>query len=170
MESGEQAQVGAHTASAAPLPPRGRRLFAFLIDLTIAFFVASFLFSSWMNETFAESDANPLIGAWVFLLVLPVALPYYTVCEMLWGRTIGKALLGIKVVPLSGDMKRWRILIRNLVRMTWFIPYLGYPFILFTDAMLVIATEKHQRLGDMLGGTTVIRASILGSHNEESRS
>lgn len=159
MESGGQDHVGVHTVGDSRHAPTGRRVFAALIDLLVAMFISGLLLAGWMDELSRESDTNPLIGAWILSTILLIGFPYYTVCEILFGRTIGKALLGIKVISLSGNMNRWRMLVRNLVRITWAIPYLGYLFLL-ADVGLIESTKKHQRLGDIAAGTTVIRTRV----------
>jgi uncharacterized RDD family membrane protein YckC len=141
-----------------------RRVSAALIDFAIAvlcgIFVADLVFPAWMDELSKESQTNDLMGAWIGATALFVMMPYYAISEILWGRTIGKALLGLKVVSLSGGMTRWRMLVRNLIRIVWTVPYLGYGLLLFAELVLVCATPKNQRLGDLIAGTTVMRARV----------
>jgi len=163
VESGSQAQGRVQTLGDLRDLLTGRRVFAAFIDLLVAFvvgmFVSELVLAGWMDELYIEERTNPFMRAWIDATVLFAGLPYYAVCDILWGRTIGKALLGIKVVSLSGNMNRWRMLVRNLVRITWAIPYLGFLFLL-ADVGLIGLTEKHQRLGDIAAGTTVIRSRV----------
>lgn len=86
--------------------------------------------------------------AWMIVMLL-----LFSLMEGLWGGTPGKWLLGIRVV--NRDLRRcgfgWAML-RNLVRVV-------DAFFWYLVGMLLVAlTGKWQRLGDMAGGTIVIRA------------
>jgi uncharacterized RDD family membrane protein YckC len=163
VQSGRQATGDGRALHDSRASPH-RRVSAALIDFAIAgvcgVFVADLVFPAWMDELSTEWQTNDLMGAWIGATALFVMMPYYAISEILCGRTIGKALLGLKVVSLSGGMSRWRMLVRNLIRIVWTVPYLGYGLLLFADFVLVCATPKNQRLGDLIAGTTVVRARV----------
>ena len=82
------------------------RLAAYLIDYAILFFfglliggLLAFLWG-WDIEAIesAELQAEPLYD----LVALAMAAAYFTICLGRWGRTLGKLLLGLKVVRADG--------------------------------------------------------------------
>ena len=82
------------------------------------------------------------------LIALSVWVNYMVFAEWRYGRTIGKAALGIKVLRLDGGDLSWnRALVRNLLRVPDLIA------IFFT----VPRSEHRQRLGDRAAKTVVMR-------------
>jgi uncharacterized RDD family membrane protein YckC len=83
---------------------------------------------------------------------------YYIGLETIWsGQTIGKRILGLRVIQENGvRIGFFHAAVRNLLRLLDRLPILylvGGVFVLFS--------ETHQRLGDMLAGTIVIRERRL---------
>lgn len=101
--------------------------------------------------TSLNADILPTLQATaVTLLVLAI---YGTVCEMIWGRTFGKALFRLRVVDAEGEAPAaWRIVVRNFLRVFELIHWL----ILLVPMGLMMMTGKQQRLGDLLAGTYVV--------------
>ena len=128
-----------------------RRLFAAGVDNLLAMFLALFAAS----RLPASSDKNLAMG-----LAIVVYLTYFLGQEATWSNTIGKRLFGLRLCRLNGEPCGWpEASIRTLARIVEVNPILlgGLP------AAIVGATSKrHQRLGDMLGGCVVIRASEIG--------
>lgn len=76
--------------------------------------------------------------------------------EALQGATIGKMVLGIRVVRLDGSPISWgQSISRNLLRLIDQIPY-GIPYLL--GAILIWTSSTKQRLGDRLADTVVVRS------------
>lgn len=95
------------------------------------------------------------MGAWAVAFV--GYFIYSCVGEARWGRTLGKYLLGLRVVdtdlaPLSWSKAIFRTLLRVLD-----LVFLGY----FAGALALAATRKWQRLGDLICGTVVVRNRTL---------
>ena len=91
----------------------------------------------------------------VWIALLPVLFfGYEMVFEAVWsGRTPGKRSAGIRVVRLDGSaITLTNSIVRNLMRAIDVLPG-AYG----VGAILVFATKKHQRLGDLAAGTIVIR-------------
>jgi uncharacterized RDD family membrane protein YckC len=147
-----------------PGPPTGRRVFAAMIDLCFVFLVSSVVFSD-LHAGISEDaeEGNPLIGGWHLTVAMVIGAPYYLLSEVAFGRTVGKALLGLKVASLEGHFSRRRVLVRNLVRVLWAFPILG-GYLLPMDAILIWMTSRHQSLGDLVAGTTVVRAPLFRRH------
>jgi uncharacterized RDD family membrane protein YckC len=88
----------------------------------------------------------------VIFLLLGIA--YFTYFEGTSGQTIGKRLLGIKVISASTtSIDMTKALNRNILRVVDWLPgayILGF--------ILILVSQKKQRLGDMLAETQVVRA------------
>jgi uncharacterized RDD family membrane protein YckC len=87
------------------------------------------------------------------LVTLSILTIYAMVCELIWGRTFGKALLHLRVVDSEGEQPgAWQIVVRNIVR----IFEVAHWAVFLIPAMLMMMGGKQQRLGDMLARTYVI--------------
>ena len=96
------------------------------------------------------------------LLLFTIFLVINSLLLALRGQTIGKLLLGIKIVRLEGDRAGfWRIALIRIILFNvlvqssaWFFPFL--PGLLGLIDVLFIATSDRQCLHDKLADTTVI--------------
>jgi len=90
----------------------------------------------------------------ISLVSVLLILGYFVLFESLnGGRTPGKAMTGLRVVRVTGGPVGLRAsLLRNVVRLVDWLPSL-YA----VGAVLILLTRNHQRLGDMLAGTLVVR-------------
>ncbi len=96
-------------------------------------------------------DGGPLLLA--TLLTDLTIMTYAAVCEGLWGRTLGKRLLGLHVLTEEGGRIGWRhAILRNLVR-----PIDGVGPQCLIGLLFILSTRHAQRLGDILAGTVVSR-------------
>jgi uncharacterized RDD family membrane protein YckC len=89
------------------------------------------------------------------LVGVVLCLAYFIVLEGLWGATLGKIATNLRVVRESdGEAIDWSAaIIRNLFRVI-------DGFVLYILGFIVIClTRKHQRLGDLVAGTVVVRRS-----------
>ena len=101
------------------------------------------------------------------LLYVGIALSYYVAFEVLLGATLGKLLLGLRVIKVNGQPHDvLAALLRNVLRIIDSIP-LG----LYIVGLIFIAcTEKKQRLGDIVAGTAVVKASTARARPNPRRS
>lgn len=77
---------------------------------------------------------------------------YCTVCEIVFGRTIGKRMLRLRVATITGDKPGIAaIALRNALRIVEALP----PFMAFAVFSMMV-TPMRQRLGDFVSGTTVV--------------
>jgi len=160
------------TSATTPPPPSGyappsaladlgSRIVAGIIDYIIIAIVAgilSFLLvAPWFMVTGSGMMGTPgwFSGIWGIVgLMWLLWLIYFTYFEGTSGQTIGKKFTHIKVVKESGaGCDFGSALIRNILRI---IDHL--PFLYILGIILIAATEKRQRLGDMLGKTLVVKA------------
>lgn len=88
------------------------------------------------------------------LLVFAVMFGYPVAMETLWrGRTLGKAAMGLRVVTREGAPVQFRhAAIRAALGLIDF--YLALGGVAVVSAL---ATREHQRLGDLVAGTLVLR-------------
>lgn len=136
----------------------GSRFVAYLIDfaLQVVVFIA-FLFA--VGEGLsggAGNETSSLIAAGaIALFAFLDFIGYFVVCEMLSsGRSIGKKLTGLRVVRGDGGpVGFWSSTLRNVLRLIDMIPF---PFYL-VGSVLILSTSRNQRLGDLGGGSVVIR-------------
>ncbi|QSQ18658.1 RDD family protein [Pyxidicoccus parkwayensis] len=95
---------------------------------------------------------------------------YSIFLETVWsGRTVGKRVLSLRVIQESGvRIGFYHAALRNLAR-----PVDGLPFFYLVGGVSALVSGSHQRLGDMLAGTIVVRErrlkvpSALGTTGEE---
>jgi uncharacterized RDD family membrane protein YckC len=124
----------------------GDRLVAYLIDVLI--YSAYWIIMALFLQLAKYED-----GLLFILMFLPILL-YQLLCEIfLNGQSIGKKAKGIRVISLDGNQPHiGQYLIRWAFRIVDTMISSGLV------AVLTIAlSEKTQRLGDMLAGTTVVR-------------
>lgn len=91
-------------------------------------------------------------GLWLFTGIGGVALFLYSALfEYAMGATIGKAVLGLKVVSTRGKLDLPDALLRNITKI-----YVLLLLIEFVVSLVVETTDAHQRYMDKLAKTTVI--------------
>lgn len=160
-------------------PPFYRRLAAWILDVVVQIFymVVAVRFLSWISTgTTADENSNTKFWAISLLLFLPFLL-YHVLLEVtLDGQSIGKKIMGIKVVSENGGRPSiGQFIIRWLIRTSDYtlliiiilIPYAqifgpqvywgvaGALALLVADLVLV-NSQKQQRLGDILAHTVLI--------------
>jgi uncharacterized RDD family membrane protein YckC len=101
-----------------------------------------------INGSAVWGSAATIPGIWT----LAIWIGYYTVCEAMFSATPGKALNGLRVVSVDGRrLTVWSVVVRNLARIID-----ALPLLYLIGGFAVLSTPKSQRLGDMVGGTTVV--------------
>lgn len=136
----------------------GRRIIATLLDTSIlvalgVITVAALDLPIKPSALVSFSDYGWLASQTIFLIIFIV---YFSTLEWLTGQTIGKKLVGIRVVSKDNHENPSFIaaLVRTVLRYVDYIPYL-FPLI---GVFLILVTKKRQRLGDMAAKTYVVRA------------
>jgi uncharacterized RDD family membrane protein YckC len=93
------------------------------------------------------------------LLIPIIWLIYFPVCEGTTGQTIGKKAFHLYVVDTTGEpLSIFQALLRRILDI-FEIMFLGIPALLTINH-----SEKNQRIGDMMAGTTVIRTDAVCRH------
>ena len=138
----------------------GLRAVATIID-TFLLIVIGYLIALATDSTTAagfQLEGVPM------LLWLAIGVGYYIVLEAQSGATLGKRVMGLRVVKLEGGGPiDWQAsLSRNLLRLID-----GFFFYL-VGAIIVWSSDKKQRLGDKVAGTVVVRAREAAPANSAS--
>ena len=132
------------------------RATAVIIDSVLVFVVLGTAVGAVTGQAYREDNSVGFnLHGWPFLLWVVLGLAYWTICEQLWGMTIGKRLFSIRVASSEGGAVTWRqSILRNLLR-----PVDGFPyFIPYLVGFVVAKTNPEaKRLGDRAGGTQVVR-------------
>ncbi len=120
-----------------------------VIIIGILFGVISGIF---LVQPDAMSDSLELLGT-SNIAAIVVFIVYYAALEATTGATIGKRLLGLRVVMADGAPVDWTSsIIRNVLRIVDIL-----PVFYLLGAIFVWSTEKNQRIGDLGANTVVIR-------------
>ena len=132
----------------------GRRILAILVDgvvLGIPFWLLSSLFGT--TSVANGGNAGASMSGLATLIYVVIFLLYYILMEGYLGQTVGKMLLGIKVVreDTDGVPGLGAATIRTLMRIIDGL--FGY----LVGFIAVMASAKRQRLGDMAAHTLVVR-------------
>lgn len=158
--------------------PFGRRLLAWLVDI-IVITLYYYIMLRFVLDVF-KSSANLASGGELFLVVIPVLL-YQPVMEIFFnGQTLGKKVMGLKVIDIKGQepttgqyIIRWILSIGNLfIYIIPFyilsVPFFAVFFLIFyiPDVIAMAASSKSQRLSDIPAGTVVIDNRHVISINE----
>ena len=151
-----EVETSDHVILRYDLAAAGNRGFAAIVDFVIATLIftgALFAFGLASNVFFAAAVAT-WFGV-LFLLTFLIAWSYFVLLEWLWqGQTVGKRMFGLRVIRDDGAPAGFMaVLIRNLLRVVDFLPvFYGLGLV------IVIASARSQRLGDIAAGTYVVRA------------
>ncbi len=145
-----------------PLAGIGSRFIAILVDYLI--WGAAFVLIIAMGAIIIPAvhflgrvSANWAIGIFV-LIVFMLQWGYFALFEAFGnGRTPGKRVAKIRVIHQSGrGISFIEALARNLVR---FVDYM--PGFYAVGVVAIFVSRRHQRLGDMVAGTLVVRDRLI---------
>jgi uncharacterized RDD family membrane protein YckC len=103
------------------------------------------------GSTNANLEGTPALVAFVLWLGLGIA--YHTLMEWRFGRTVGKHLVGVRVLAADGSRLTLRSsLLRNAARLVDFL-----PAFYAVGIVALLLSDRYRRLGDRLAGTAVVR-------------
>ena len=130
----------------------GRRILAAFIDFIplVALYFATF---------FALKDVPRTQTSYIVLFSFLSVFPwgYYVILEGVTATTLGKMIMGLKVVKPNGERYGWgSVLIRNTMRIVD-----GLPLFYLVGMICLGLTQKNQRLGDLAANALVVRAARL---------
>jgi uncharacterized RDD family membrane protein YckC len=127
------------------------RAVARVIDASLVLFLLSTL-SGILAPAFGDDAYGALIAG--ILVTTVVVFGYPILCEVVWGRTLGHLVFGLRVVTEEGGPVRFRhSAVRSLLQVVdIFLVPIGVVAVISA-----LASPRDQRLGDRLAGTLVIR-------------
>lgn len=174
------------------IPEFYKRMLALLIDMVIEYFylrIASEIYRMILEQRGFDSDSAYDMEAWRSLLLLPLLL-YHPIMEITMnGQSIGKKIMGIRVVnefggrpSISQFVIRWLLRVSDVWIALLIILMIYFPFFgrdtetaviillavgfLITDIVLVVSSKKGQRIGDKLARTILISTRAKGNIEE----
>ena len=133
----------------------GIRIVAGIIDVIVLAILGGV-----MSAIFGESEADGSsfalnLSGVPFIVYIVLCFAYFFALENAIGQTLGKKVMGIKVVAVDGLLTPPKVAIRTVLRVVdgfpWFLPYL-------VGTVIAATSSKHQRIGDMAARTLVVRA------------
>jgi len=129
------------------------RFFAQVIDFIIVGIPIYVLMALVMAQVMKSAQPDPRLLSALSLFTSVIVLAYFVWLEA-GGGTLGKRVLGIKIVDAQGNKPGLgRSLARNLLRLLDALP-LAIPYLL--GVILVGKSPNKQRLGDKAAGTFVV--------------
>lgn len=139
------------------------RFFAWLIDALI---VVALTIGTLVVLMFAMAVFPGFGSALAFILWFLIEWGYSILFESIWaGQTPGKRALGLRVIQENGvRIGFWHATLRNLAR-----PFDKLPVLYLIGGTAALFNKAHQRFGDMLAGTIVVRERKLAVPSSLSR-
>ena len=132
------------------IAPFLKRLIAWVLDI-ILIYLYVYVMYSWAVEPL-QGSRDLMTTASILIIAIP-AYSYHLVAEYFFGgQSVGKKLMGIKVIDISGtEASGSQYLLRWLFRLVDMTITMG------AGAVMSAALSRYnQRLGDMVAGTVVI--------------
>lgn len=125
-----------------------KRIVALIIDSIIVWVVAIIFSVILVAGAFAFGSLFLGIGAVIYAII---AILYWIIQDAFMGGTVGKKLMGLRVVGTTGQVDIVKAVIRNVTKI--------HGLLLFIDWIAGLATEgdPRQKFSDRIGGTTVVR-------------
>jgi uncharacterized RDD family membrane protein YckC len=133
------------------------RFVAVLLDAVIVLFPLAIIFGLLFGGGYSESAAGSMsagvnVSGEAFWLALLLGLGYYVACESATGMTLGKRMVGIRVVDENGRHPTLSAaVVRNLLRV------IDALFFYLVGGVVALASSRRQRLGDRAAHTVVVR-------------
>lgn len=136
---------------ALPLAGPFSRMLAVVIDLAVIAALDSVLAKALAVLAIFGEDVAGAVNVVVYFLL---TMAYAAIAEWVWrGQTIGKRLLGLRVVDAHGlRLTPAQVIVRNLMRLID-----ALPIFYLAGGVACVLNRYHQRLGDLAAGTVVIR-------------
>ena len=143
------------TGSTHELASLGSRFLALLIDaviLGIIGFIVNSLIGG-QQVTTSATGATVAVNSTGSIISFIIGAVYYAVLFQIWnGQSVGKKLLGIRVIKTDGS---------SATAVTGIIRYIGYyidTFVIFIGWIWAFFDSKKQGWHDKLAGTIVVKA------------
>lgn len=137
------------------IAPLGERIVAYIIDslIRIAVFIALIVMVGIFSPNFFDDGIGVVMTIFLIMGAIPL-LFYHLLFEVFNnGQSPGKRIFDLRVVSVRGDLVSFgSYFLRWLFRLVDFHIFSG-----LVAVIAVAASDKGQRVGDMVAGTTVIK-------------
>ena len=151
---------GRQTASWDSLENAGiaLRFVAVLLDAVVIFVPLGIVVGLLTGGGYADggggsSNVGVNVGGGAFWLVVALGVAYYVLCEAAAGATLGKRMVGIRVVGEDGEPITFAAaVVRNLLRLV------DALFFYLVGVLFAATSTRGQRLGDRAAHTVVVRS------------
>jgi len=146
-----------------PLASLAARAVAAVIDLVPCFAAVIVLFPAVVSKV--GFDYWPgRSGSWSAMLpgtlVIVLFVGHTVVAEAIWGQSLGKRLVGVRVVDMAGQRPRlWQVLGRNVLK--------ALDLIVPPLLVMLVISPLRQRLGDLVTETLVAVDHPPAGHGEQ---
>ncbi len=125
------------------------RIAATIADWLVLLFASAF-FSTLSGGDSLHQDA-------VLSITMVVCFVYYVFFEGMFGATLGKMLIGLKIVRLDGERIGYKeAVIRTIMRLIDML-----PAFYIVGVLSILLSSRNQRLGDRVAGTLVVKGIWL---------
>ncbi|MDT8859386.1 RDD family protein [Alkalihalobacillus sp. MEB130] len=129
------------------------RFWAFLLDMLVVFSLNGLLVYPLLRVTGVDGLLSIASFSFESVLTAIVFFLYFAIMTKLYGQTIGKMVLGIRVISLNSQELNWtQIIFREgigrFIHQAFFLLYAIYTMVAFT--------QKKQGLHDIIADTIVI--------------
>ena len=133
----------------------GRRIGAGFVDLLVVFVLLIVVGIAFGEDESSGGTVSVTLEGVSALVWALASLAYYGVPEALTGQTLGKRVMGIRVVRVEdgGPAGPGRVALRTLLRVVD-----GFAFYLVGVIVIALSGKRRGRLGDLAGRTAVARA------------
>ena len=124
---------------------------AYLVDLCVIATAATAIGYITSFIQIINRDAGTALYVLAYFLL---TIGYGIGCEYWWrGQTLGKWLLGLRVMDASGlELQFSQIAMRNVLRIADMLPFFG-----LLGGIFIVCHQKRQRIGDVAAGTVVVK-------------
>jgi len=151
-----------------------KRVLAFMIDIILLEFLVLTPFKNLffriipdttnITSLYTYLTNHPELTGKLTTLIMVVSvfvMLYFIILEWRIGQTLGKALVGIKVISLTEPKKKGIGFFSAIVRSLFLIPFIPFILLWIIEPLVIIFTRTNQRLLEMLSKTkTVERYSL----------
>ena len=137
-----------------------KRLFAIIIDgiaisIVTWILLTIILFPIVISAIMTRNFSNPIFtwySSWLLfpLIVGVLSVLYFPLTESIYGQTLGKRIIGLKVTTIDGQTPSLeKTFIRNLSKIYWVL------LLLDVFGGLITQGDPHQKYSDRVAGTTI---------------
>ncbi|HII72736.1 TPA: RDD family protein [Candidatus Woesearchaeota archaeon] len=109
-----------------------------------------------------SSDSLSTVIVMLFFLLTLMVLAYFVLQEYMLGQTVGKMLLGLRVVAVGDGQISDISFFQSLIRSMFIIPTIPFIFLWIVDPVFTFFNKEQQRFSEWLCRTKVIEVYQFG--------